>query len=89
MTLHDWLSLGQYVLTAIIGVWINTRVNRVHVLINSRMTELLDSERKSSRAEGVNEGRQATADLAIEKKDADTMAAGVIAQAEKAKEGPT
>lgn len=41
-----------------VSIWNSTKIKEVHVLINSRLTELLELTKTSSKAEGVKEGRE-------------------------------
>lgn len=41
-----------------VSIYNSTQITSVHVMINSRMTEFLELTQKSSKAEGVKEGRE-------------------------------
>ena len=41
-----------------VSVYNSTQITSVHVLLNSRLTELLEITRKSSKAEGLKQGRE-------------------------------
>lgn len=56
----EWLQIAGLVVTAItaaIGLVIARMISTVHILINSRMTQLLDITRTGAKAEGVELGR--------------------------------
>ena len=58
----DWVQLATQILTLIVVVvgavkvyLVNRQVNELHVLVNSRLTELLELTAVSSRALGVKD----------------------------------
>lgn len=40
-----------------VSIYNTTKINEVHVLMNSRLTELLELTKKASMAEGLKQGR--------------------------------
>lgn len=44
------------ILALVVSIYVAFAVKDVHVLMNSRLTELLDLTQKASKAEGVKEG---------------------------------
>lgn len=57
-TITQWLVALAAVGAMVVSIYTAMQVNIVHVSINSRMSELLELTKKSSRAEGVKEGRE-------------------------------
>jgi hypothetical protein len=51
------ISAGTSILTAVLVLLIKKNVQSVHMLINSRMTELLELTKTGSKAEGKEEER--------------------------------
>lgn len=46
------------IVAAGVSFWNTRKINEIHVIINSRLTELLALTKTSSKAEGVKEGRE-------------------------------
>lgn len=51
----DWVAMGV-VSTFLVSVWNHYHIKRIHVIINSRMTQLLGRTSQDSRAQGRVEG---------------------------------
>lgn len=45
------------VAAVLVSIWNTIKIREVHVLVNSRLTELLTITRDASKAEGLKEGR--------------------------------
>lgn len=54
----QWVVASVAVLGLLASLYNGRQINEVHVLFNSRMTEFIELTQKSSKAEGVKEGRE-------------------------------
>ncbi len=69
-------------LIGLIGVWLGKKVTNLHLLVNSRLTELLDANKIAAKAEGVAEERDRQ--IAIAAGVAAVAAAKLVATADAA-----
>lgn len=51
----EWVHTAVLLIVAGIGYWNSRSIKEVHVMVNSRLSELLALTKKSSHAEGVKE----------------------------------
>jgi hypothetical protein len=66
----QFVTAAVVVFSAVVGLMTARAVRTVHVLMNSRLTELLEARTGEARAEGVNAGRsEARAEIKPENPD--------------------
>lgn len=59
----QWLVALAAVGALGVSIYNTTKIGEVHILMNSRLSELLELTQKASKAEGLKEGREERPDI--------------------------